>query len=73
MSDFQTVGVIVRASTGRSLKIELTDLPFTTFNHNFYVGINALEDVLNGHKKTATIYMVKPKERNATAAKNPDL
>ena len=72
-SSFDVVGTIQRASSGKSLKIDLRDLPFTSFRHVFYIGINAMEDVLAGRKKSATVYMLKPQERISPAAKNPDL
>jgi len=70
---FETVGTIERASSGKSLKIDLRDLPFTVFRHTFYVGIESIEGLLAGRRKTATVYMIKPKMRVAPAAKNPDL
>jgi hypothetical protein len=72
-STFDVVGTIERASSGKSLKIDLRDLPFTTFRHVFYVGLEAMEELLAGHKKTATIYMLKPQQRISPAAKNLDL
>lgn len=55
------------------MKIDLDNLDFTSFRHVFYVGINSIQDVLEGHRKTATVYMIKPKMRNAPAAVKPDL
>lgn len=54
---FDNRGVIVMASSKRSLRIELRDMPFSC---PYYVSIKDLEAVLKGHKKSATIWM--PKE-----------
>ena len=63
MSDkFEVVGVMFIAPSKKSLKIELNDLPFTTFKHNAYVSIKAVEQLLEGKKKTATVYMIKGRE-----------
>jgi len=72
-NSFDFVGTVERGSSGKSLKIALNDLPFTTFTHTFYVGVKAVEDFLEGHKKTATVYVLKPQMRVAPAAKAPDL
>jgi len=63
--DFEIVGVVMRASSGRSLKLEL-HLPYTVFTEICYVPIKAVQEVINEHKKSATIYKVKPKKRNAS-------
>ena len=58
-NSFEVVGVILMASSKRSLKIELNDLPFTTFKHNAYVSIKDVEAVIAGRRKTDTIWMIK--------------
>jgi len=58
-NSFEVVGVILMASSKRSLKIELNDLSFTTFKHNAYVSIKDVEAVLKGKKREATIWMLK--------------
>lgn len=63
-SSFEVVGVLLIASSRRSLKIELNDLPFTTFKHDAYVSIKDVEDLLRGRKKTATIWMRKGDQAN---------
>jgi len=45
-NSFDFVGTVERASSGKSLKIALNDLPFTTFTHTFYVGVKAVENFL---------------------------
>ena len=63
MSDkFEVVGVLLMASSKRSLKIELNDLPFTTFKHNAYISIKDVEAVIAKRKKTATVWMIKGRE-----------
>lgn len=73
MSNFDNVGVIEIAPSGKSLRIVLNDLPFTTFTHTFYVSVKNTELLLKGHKKNVTIVMVKPHMNVAAAAKNTDL
>lgn len=59
---FENVGVVYMASTKRSLKIEYNS-DESVFTREGYVSIKDLEDVIKGHKKTATIWKPKPKER----------
>ena len=54
---FDIVGVVKLASTGRSLKIVIGSKTIG------YVGLKALCNVINQHKKTATIYVLKEDER----------
>ena len=55
---FQNVGVLLMASTKRSLRIELNNLPYTTFQQIVYVSIKDVEAVLNHRKKTATLWII---------------
>lgn len=55
---FDVVGVAVKASSGRSLKLEL-HLPDGVFETVCYVGIKSLQEVLDGRNKTATIWILK--------------
>jgi len=58
MSDtFESAGVCLLASTGKSLRLEITN-SHHVFTEVFYVGLNDLKEVLNGKKKTATIVRV---------------
>jgi len=63
--DFENVGVARIASSGRSLKLEL-HLPYTTFMEVAYVSIKDIQEVIAKHKKNATIWQVKPKNRNSS-------
>jgi hypothetical protein len=56
---FENVGIIELAPSGKSLKITLNDLPFTTFKHVAYVSVKGVEDVLRKHKRNVTIVMIK--------------
>lgn len=56
---FDVVGVVELASTGRSLKIVIGSETIG------YVGLKALCNVINRHKKTATIYLLKEVERSS--------
>ena len=58
-NSFEVVGVILMASSKRSLKIELNDLPFTTLKHKRYVSIKDVEALLKWKKREATIWMLK--------------
>lgn len=59
---FITVGVAILSSTKRSVRLELSAMPNTTFTEYIYISVNDLEALLNGRKKTATIYKLKDKE-----------
>lgn len=59
MSDFEDVGTIEKASTERSLRIDLKDNPFTC---PYYVSIKDLESVIRGTSKTVTVWSVKTKK-----------
>ena len=73
MSDFENVGIVEMAPSGKSLRIILNDVPYTTFTHTFYFSVKNTELLLKGHKKNVTVVMVKPHMRDAIAAKNPYL
>lgn len=60
--EFHNVGFCEIASTGRSVKLKITDDPSTVFERTFYVGREALVQLLHGNRKTATIYILEPKE-----------
>ena len=58
MSDtFESAGVCLLAPTGKSLRLEITN-SHHAFAEVYYVGLNALKEVLNGKKKSATIVRV---------------
>lgn len=59
-NSFDVVGVLVLASSKRSLKLELNGfLPSDTA----YVSVKDVEAVLSGHKQSATVWIRKPQER----------
>ncbi len=61
---FDVVGTACLAKSGRSVKLELNNLPHTVFTRTYYIGINDLQAMLTKAKKMATVYVLKPKERN---------
>jgi len=54
---FESVGVCLLASTGKSLRVEIVN-SHRVFTDVYYVGLNDLKEVLDGKKKTATIVRV---------------
>lgn len=59
MRDFEKVVVLFLTKSGKGLRVELNDLPFTTFNHNAYVWKSNVEAPLEGKRKNATVWMIK--------------
>jgi len=60
---FKIVGVAELSSTKRSVRLKLSHMPNTVFTEYLYVSCKDLEDLLKGHKKTGTIYVLKERER----------
>ena len=60
---FEVVGVARLASTGKSLRLELR-LPYTVFTEICYVPVKAVQDVIDKHKKEATVYKLKDDQQN---------
>lgn len=59
--DFENVGTAELSSTKRSVRFKITPV-YSVLDEYYYVGIKALEDLLNKRKKTATIYVRREKE-----------
>lgn len=60
--EFHNVGFVELAATGRSVKVKITDCPLSVSEHTYYIGREALVQLLHGNRKTATIYILEPKE-----------
>ena len=58
-NSFDVVGVAILSSSKRSLRLEIKDSQHNVFTEYFYVSVKDIEAVLNGRKKTATIYILK--------------
>ena len=57
MSRFKPVGVLTKSSTGKTLRLEI-HLLYSVLEQYYYVYPNAVEKVVRGKKKSATIYAV---------------
>ena len=53
-----------RSRAHRSYKLELSNLPYTVFTVEAYVSVEDVDEVKSDHKKAATIWIRKPKERS---------
>jgi hypothetical protein len=59
---FHIVGTVELAASGKSLKIQITDCPLSVSEHIYYVGREAIVQLIQGHKKWATVFILEPKE-----------
>lgn len=50
--NWQIVGVAILSSTGRSIRLDLKDMPFTS---PYYIAIEDLHEVIAKRKKSATV------------------
>ena len=57
---FEDKGKIVRAKSGRSLKIDLADIPFTS---PYYASEQEVLDVIEGRREYATIWMLTKEDK----------
>ena len=59
MSRFRSVGVLTKSSTGKTLKLEIHPLRnCVPTEENYYIYPDATQKVINGKKKSATIYAI---------------
>ena len=72
MRDFEKVGVVFLTKSGKSLRVELNDLPFTTPNHNAYIWKSNLKALLESKRKNATVWMIKGSQRPQSCETRPE-
>ena len=63
LRNFDKVGVAFLTKSGKMMRTELNDLPFTVLNHNIYVFVEDVKAVIEGKRENATAYMLKGQER----------
>jgi len=54
---FHNVGVAQIAPSGRSLRLDITNDPSTVFDKILYISKQHLKQILQGQRKTATVYV----------------
>ena len=57
MSRFRPIGVLTKSSTGKTLRLEIHPL-HSVFQQYYYVYPEATQKVMEGKKKSATIYAI---------------